>query len=275
VDETDNASALKDNKNKQISNILAYNLNSHNTKDYDESPHNIDVVDVTASISEEDYSFKNKLISNEIGKKFNDHVEDKLSNGGDVHDQYLRRDGTKHMLSSTRINLLNADLLDGKEGLQYETFATNSVNVHEIKSSLVHGVTGTIVGTTDNQTITNKTINTLNAPITIADGGTNSTSASGARISLGLGTIATYDVDDYVIESDYLDFDYINGSIGFFNTTAPSAQGALTDLTSLSTSGDFLGANTVRLTALYEKIEELQTELQKVIVILKDHGLSS
>ena len=42
-----------------------------------------------------------------------------------------------------------------------------------------------------NVNITGGTISGLSSPIAIADGGTGSTSASGARTALGLGTIAT------------------------------------------------------------------------------------
>lgn len=205
--------------------------------------------------------------------------------------------------------------------------------------SNVHSISGNVVGTSDNQTLTNKNISNLISPISINDGGTGSETPSGARInldtqqqnsnlddisnmtptnnnfiigngvdftllnpvnsriSLGLGTIATRNETEFVettistsvsaggvqeIQSSLsliddnnnttLDLDGEYGSVGFFGTNAPSGQGLVNNLNTLSAS--LSGGDTVDLTDLYNTIEDIHIELQNIIDILKNHGLS-
>ena len=68
------------------------------------------------------------------------------------------------------------------------TFATG---VDVTAASLTQLGEPTVTINEGNVNITGGTISGLSSPIAIADGGTASTSASGARTALGLGTIAT------------------------------------------------------------------------------------
>lgn len=187
VDETDSTSIHSDRKNKLISNKQAYNWNQHILDTVD--VHGLEPVNKIST-----NTLKNKLVSNYDIKLLEDHRNDYM---GNAHSQYLRRDATVSMTSDSLINNLNADLLDGEEGSYYTNYTDDEIDNHDVSSG-IHGVTGDVVGTSDFQVITNKTItdsefegdfsgeiNTLTTSLSIANGGTGASDANTARVNIG------------------------------------------------------------------------------------------
>lgn len=102
--------------------------------------------------------------------------------------------------STTKVTNLNADLLDG---LEAAAFATDADFDAHTAATAAHGATGAVVGTTNAQTLSSKTLNTL----VLADGG---------ELTIAAGVVtATHSRHAIDTEADAAtdDLDTINGGV--------------------------------------------------------------
>lgn len=83
-----------------------------------------------------------------------------------------------------------------------------------------HGATGAVVGTTNTQTLTNKTLTSpvITGGLAVAQGGTGATTAAAARTNLVAQRAATVDVNDYA--TPQLAIDSLGGARGFVDFPA-------------------------------------------------------
>jgi hypothetical protein len=264
VNETDSTGLHAERKNKLISNKQAYEWETHKNSSYNDNVHEIYPVDKTNT-----NIIKNKLVSNNDIKILQDHVNDLNITGGNVHNQYLRVDATKPMTSNDLITNLNADLLDGEEGSYYTNYSDDLIDAHNV-SLAVHGLTGEVVGTTDSQSLLNKTIissnfsgiiNTLTTSLSIANGGTGANNVSSARTNLNAQESNTNLTDisnlspttDTFIAGDGSNFISMTASEVLSTINAQEIEDNLTDIISLTPdlntfiAGD--GSNFVSFTA--------------------------
>jgi hypothetical protein len=173
------------------------------------------------------------------------------------------------MTSNDLITNLNADLLDGEEGSYYTNYSDDLIDAHNV-SLAVHGLTGEVVGTTDSQSLLNKTIissnfsgiiNTLTTSLSIANGGTGANNVSSARTNLNAQESNTNLTDisnlspttDTFIAGDGSNFISMTASEVLSTINAQEIEDNLTDIISLTPdlntfiAGD--GSNFVSFTA--------------------------
>lgn len=121
----------------------------------------------------------------------------------DLHTMYLKADGTRNLTGNLTVSALVT--IDGRDisvdGATLDalgitvTGLSSSLSAHVAASAGVHGVTGSVVGTTDSQTLTNKTLTTPTIASFVNATHNHQNAAGGGQLDHGLALTGLSDDD--------------------------------------------------------------------------------